>query len=1121
MPTNSHTSRPNDDLADALRSVAKQLEEISSRISTTPVLRSEVARQKDSNDKDSYDKASGYTAEAMEEELWKTTRDTIQEQNQVEIDSWKDELNNLLVFAGLFSAVVTAFTVESYTWLQQDPGDVTNTFLAHISLQISSFNNTPSFINSSAPALPLRHVTSAFTPAAIAVPVNTLWILSLMLSLLSAFFAIAVQQWLRRLRLPADIPVRRAVELLTLRADGLKTWQVPGIISLLPLLLQVAVILFLIGLLILLDSLNVTVLAAFSYVAELGLITFLMFTFIPLFRPNCPYKSPLVPTVLVALQWLSYPLVSVAATFFIPFGEALTTRKVSDFFSRRSYRIWRFLECFKDANHLVISYLIFFDQYMFVDMGQFWLRREYQHLLTLDDTTSSELGHSSVARILLMHSHPSFIRLISCMRHFSLDGWRSVYRAMTVHSLNVFLPRFELGGLINMDGNVVPRASLSVRKWLSSRHLDLSQKAHEARNWKQDGELSDEDHDSLVLSFELDKYGSRRYMQYAKYLFHICGNQTTDEEVCWLRESITPLLILKAFNAGYAPKADEACKVVSFATKHGTRDAVRRNAWDNDVHRMLFASCTAALVAMTHHPSILQEQGRQLLHTFSDILCDDVWERKHMEKLKLFYTGHPEDDLMCAFQQIPGIHRTLCRTLVKLAKKGVLLQDPACPSIRLAWALLEIYEDIDKQDINYARQCLHEFSERIPCNAYLVQWERERRAARLQESQEAPVPSEGDATPAHVPSLHTVRDEVRLSEHDEPTPREEARTNTGSRVCYRPAGLLNWQSLAFFLPNSLSPNNADARRESAADHHEGISTSSAYISIAEEIGMLAETHADHTLALAPTVSGSGGIQPEQDILNAPTRPTATDDLVDLHETTQVKPLSTSDKQESESNDCPDLSRPAHTTASSLSQPHRDSQMPKLRHSASTASLLDDLSTLSASLTLSQTDIPRASASSPSDAINNINVGLQDADSHDATRFYSELEDGSASVESTMTNRDSNQPDPPQVPLQLGALTSLPSDAQPASSDSISNANGVAPCDILSTAVPQHYDDPSPPIPNGDRDKFADVSPGVVAVPTSPAAHANTPVAAHAPDCKDDMPASGELPLPAPSSVHPD
>ncbi|KAF8990451.1 hypothetical protein BDZ89DRAFT_1195172 [Hymenopellis radicata] len=30
-------------------------------------------------------------------------------------------MNSILIFAGLFSAVVTAFTIESYQWLEADP----------------------------------------------------------------------------------------------------------------------------------------------------------------------------------------------------------------------------------------------------------------------------------------------------------------------------------------------------------------------------------------------------------------------------------------------------------------------------------------------------------------------------------------------------------------------------------------------------------------------------------------------------------------------------------------------------------------------------------------------------------------------------------------------------------------------------------------------------------------------------------------------------------------------------------------------------------------------------------------------------------------------------------------
>lgn len=75
--------------------------------------------------------------------------------------------------------------------------------------------------------------------------------------------------------------VRRAVELLEARKDGLKTWQVPSIIALPPLLVQIAIVFFLVGLLLLLQSLNATVTIAFGTVTLAGLLAFLRTILIP------------------------------------------------------------------------------------------------------------------------------------------------------------------------------------------------------------------------------------------------------------------------------------------------------------------------------------------------------------------------------------------------------------------------------------------------------------------------------------------------------------------------------------------------------------------------------------------------------------------------------------------------------------------------------------------------------------------------------------------------------------------------------------------------------------------------------------------------------------------------
>ncbi|TFK33380.1 hypothetical protein BDQ12DRAFT_615343, partial [Crucibulum laeve] len=71
-------------------------------------------------------------------DAWKDCHDIIKEYDEELCSRWKEEINNLLILAGLFSAVVTAFTVESYKWLQEDSSDVSLAVLIHISSQLSA-----------------------------------------------------------------------------------------------------------------------------------------------------------------------------------------------------------------------------------------------------------------------------------------------------------------------------------------------------------------------------------------------------------------------------------------------------------------------------------------------------------------------------------------------------------------------------------------------------------------------------------------------------------------------------------------------------------------------------------------------------------------------------------------------------------------------------------------------------------------------------------------------------------------------------------------------------------------------------------------------------------------------
>ncbi|ESK83421.1 hypothetical protein Moror_15606 [Moniliophthora roreri MCA 2997] len=93
------------------------------------------------------------------------------------VKNWKEDIDTLLVFAGLFSAVVTAFTIESYQWLVEDPVDITVVLLTQISMQLNA-SQTASLTR------------TPFKPDPSSIRINCFWFLSLIFSLTSGLFAL-------------------------------------------------------------------------------------------------------------------------------------------------------------------------------------------------------------------------------------------------------------------------------------------------------------------------------------------------------------------------------------------------------------------------------------------------------------------------------------------------------------------------------------------------------------------------------------------------------------------------------------------------------------------------------------------------------------------------------------------------------------------------------------------------------------------------------------------------------------------------------------------------------------------------------------------------------------------
>ncbi|PFH47361.1 hypothetical protein AMATHDRAFT_87764 [Amanita thiersii Skay4041] len=210
-------------------------------------------------------------------------------------DAWRDEIEKLLIFAGLFSATVTAFLVQSYRWLQEDHTETTALLLAHISLQL---NNLVANTNATSPPM-MAH--SPFVPTEQSIRINVFWFLSLVLCLSAVVLGILCCQWLREYSSDFDLSTEHAITNRQMHMEGLFKWKVPEIISSLPVMLQLSVLLFFAGILDLLWSLHHVVAATITIIMGLTSIIVIFTTVAPVVQilyersPSiyqCPYKSP-------------------------------------------------------------------------------------------------------------------------------------------------------------------------------------------------------------------------------------------------------------------------------------------------------------------------------------------------------------------------------------------------------------------------------------------------------------------------------------------------------------------------------------------------------------------------------------------------------------------------------------------------------------------------------------------------------------------------------------------------------------------------------------------------------------------------------------------------------------
>ncbi|GJE95682.1 hypothetical protein PsYK624_118680 [Phanerochaete sordida] len=147
-----------------------------------------------------------------------------------------------------------------------------------------------------------------FEPSTSARWINSLFFVSIVLSLAAALLGILVKQWAREymqwnslLALP-----RENVLVRQYRFESWETWKVAAIISTVPALLEIAMIMFLIGVIILLWTLDDVVAICVTTAASIFLLVGSIFTVLPVLFRRCPYKSPTAWACVLACKIVSH-----------------------------------------------------------------------------------------------------------------------------------------------------------------------------------------------------------------------------------------------------------------------------------------------------------------------------------------------------------------------------------------------------------------------------------------------------------------------------------------------------------------------------------------------------------------------------------------------------------------------------------------------------------------------------------------------------------------------------------------------------------------------------------------------------------------------------------------------
>ncbi|KAI0295902.1 hypothetical protein B0F90DRAFT_1927374 [Multifurca ochricompacta] len=202
------------------------------------------------------------------------------------VETWKGDMDGILIFSGLFSAIVTAFLIDSYKSLQTDAATANANLTAQVVTLLARSTNQD---NPPLPSMPYPNSQTAY------LIINALWFLSLVFSLTCALAATLVQQWSRIYLqgIEERFNTHQRARMRTYLQQGVQKFHLSELVEGIPLLLHVALFLFFVGLVVFLFNLKPALAYIILALILPGFLLYVLLTALPVFFYDCPYKTPL------------------------------------------------------------------------------------------------------------------------------------------------------------------------------------------------------------------------------------------------------------------------------------------------------------------------------------------------------------------------------------------------------------------------------------------------------------------------------------------------------------------------------------------------------------------------------------------------------------------------------------------------------------------------------------------------------------------------------------------------------------------------------------------------------------------------------------------------------------